>query len=405
MIGAGTAINMVRFCGDATAAKFLLEDPECCKLIGAVGPPPVIQARRNLLANAVRIDEEVLPGLGRILADVEGQAGLAGSLELFVYQCPFIEAGVLPAADRYLALVSSGCIERFTQSELRFVIGHELGHVAYGHFDIPVDGIMNADVPIEPKKAMMLFSWHRKAEISADRAGLLCSGSLDVAASALFKAVSGLAIPDLKVNPLRFAQQFDELKEEIWRGGADGMWAARHPFPPLRMKALVLYSEHMPPPDQLANAMERPEVRSCDQEIENLLAFMDPMAREDPKGIDPLLVPFILWAGMFVAGSNRKIERSELGAIAQVVGETHITKALKEPRSLSVYRKNFRGVLESRQQPLCALDIGRILTCLVAVARADGAVDDAERAAMRTIAQDLGVPDSYIDHLLSGDCR
>ena len=86
---------------------------------------------------------------------------------------------------------------------------------------------------------MELLSWQRRAEISADRAGLLCCGSLDVASSAFFKIISGLSIPNLKVNPRQLGTQFDHLKEELFRDDTEEM-CNRHGLHPFHGKTLEI---------------------------------------------------------------------------------------------------------------------------------------------------------------------
>lgn len=52
------------------------------------------------------------------------------------------------------------------------------------------------------------------AEISADRIGLLASGSLQSACSALLKSAAGLGEPYLKPNITSFLNQFRDLVEK-----------------------------------------------------------------------------------------------------------------------------------------------------------------------------------------------
>ena len=79
--------------------------------------------------------------------------------------------------------------------ELRFIIGHEMGHVALGHtwLNSLVGGM--AGIPSSSTSSAILtlafLSWNRTCELSADRAGLLACGSLDKAVSSLIKLVAG----------------------------------------------------------------------------------------------------------------------------------------------------------------------------------------------------------------------
>jgi len=58
-----------------------------------------------------------------------------------------------------------------SQDELNFIVGHELGHALFEHYALPTHGILD-EGNIDAEKAMRLMSWSRRAEVSADRAGL-----------------------------------------------------------------------------------------------------------------------------------------------------------------------------------------------------------------------------------------
>jgi Zn-dependent protease with chaperone function len=81
-------------------------------------------------------------------------------------------------------VVNSGAIEILDNDEQRVILGHELGHIMSGHptyttlaliilnigfSNIPVLGLIT--LPIQ----LALLEWYRKAELSADRAGLLAT--------------------------------------------------------------------------------------------------------------------------------------------------------------------------------------------------------------------------------------
>ncbi|QRN82596.1 M48 family metallopeptidase [Chloroflexota bacterium] len=78
--------------------------------------------------------------------------------------------------------------------ELSFVIGHEMGHVALGHtwLNTILGGM--AGIPAPFGAAALLYAafrwWNRMCEYSADRAGLLACGDLNLAISALVKLVA-----------------------------------------------------------------------------------------------------------------------------------------------------------------------------------------------------------------------
>ena len=89
-------------------------------------------------------------------------------------------------------------ISVMSPAELKFVIGHEMGHVALGHtwLNTVVGGM--AGIPAPFGAAVILYAafrwWNRMCEFSADRAGLLACGDLNLAVTALVK----LAAPNIR---------------------------------------------------------------------------------------------------------------------------------------------------------------------------------------------------------------
>ena len=68
-------------------------------------------------------------------------------------------------------MFSSSLLEAFNDSELLFVMGHELGHHVYDHHQIPIGYVLRGRQPPPADLALDLFAWARYAEISAERAG------------------------------------------------------------------------------------------------------------------------------------------------------------------------------------------------------------------------------------------
>ncbi len=94
-----------------------------------------------------------------------------------------------------VVVIYAGLVRIMDEDELRFIIGHELGHVRLGHtwLNSLVGGM--AGIPSPYGAAILLYFafrwWNRACEYSADRAGLLACGKLEKAASALIKLEVG----------------------------------------------------------------------------------------------------------------------------------------------------------------------------------------------------------------------
>lgn len=92
-------------------------------------------------------------------------------------------------------VMMSGSADLFTDGEMAFTLGHELGHFVAGHkpyqmlimsFYLPFmnDPVFNSWASIVK---LPLFEWYRKSDYTADRVGLLCCQDINDAISTMIK--------------------------------------------------------------------------------------------------------------------------------------------------------------------------------------------------------------------------
>jgi len=123
--------------------------------------------------------------------------------------------------------------------ELRFIVGHELGHVRLGHtwLNSLVGGMAGVPGPFLASIVLGLaFRWWNCAcEYSADRAGLLACGKPQKAISALLRLTAGAAIRtsgDLQQALQRVEAEDDDLANLL------GEALATHPMTVRRIEEL-----------------------------------------------------------------------------------------------------------------------------------------------------------------------
>lgn len=129
-----------------------------------------------------------------------------------------------------IVVLSSETVDRMTDEELLFIIGHELGHIKSNHVlyqnmgqIIPILGNYVGQVTfgvgnmISLGLTLALQNWKRMAEFTADRAGLLACQNYEAAASAMVK-LAGLPLKhydqDVVGEFMDQARDFQELDYE-----------------------------------------------------------------------------------------------------------------------------------------------------------------------------------------------
>ncbi len=237
-----------------------------------------VSIRRRLLAGSVRLSRRMAGAVHDVADECVEKLDIGIPLELYVYPSPQTNAACFKPEDgRLFVIFSSNLLETFSGSELRFVMGHELGHHLYRHHDIPIGFLLGGHQRTDARLALDLFAWSRYAEISADRAGAHCAQDIDGVAKALFKLASGLSGNVIAFSLDDFLAQVDEMRAEDERPGAGALredWFSTHPFSPLRVKALKLFDDWVQ-----AGVLET-GLADLDTAIQGLMSLMEPSYME-----------------------------------------------------------------------------------------------------------------------------
>jgi Zn-dependent protease with chaperone function len=206
--------------------------------------------RLTYLGSAVRVDERQFTRLHRLLGDVGTVLDAATLPELYVVANPVPQAMTI-GMDKPIIVLSSGLVELLDEDELRFVVGHELGHALSGHalYQTLLQRLVMltgwfAAVPLGGLGFRLILAalkeWARKAELSADRAGLLATQDPSVAFRVHMKLASGGHLDDLDPTSF-FAQGAEYLESEDLRDSVLKVLIVEnmsHPFAVVRASEL-----------------------------------------------------------------------------------------------------------------------------------------------------------------------
>jgi len=237
----------------------------------------LLDARRGeLLGNTVCVTAELVPDVYAAFRDcVELLTGSDQSGNLYVQQSHDYNANVFSDGHRFDVVVNSGLLEDFSADELKFVLGHELGHVLYEHSRLPVTEMLADSDDLQAEEAVLLLRWSRASEISADRIGLLCAGHLTVAVTALFKTMSGLKGMESDAILRSFRKQYDELQSHQQETGSMSGWARTHPLMAVRFKALEMSALDIAALRSKAAEFSWNSFRALDRQIARTLSSLE----------------------------------------------------------------------------------------------------------------------------------
>jgi Zn-dependent protease with chaperone function len=157
---------------------------------------------------------------------------------------------------RPFIVLTSGLVDMLDDEERFFVISHELGHIKAGHVLYTViarniaeivsligQSTMGVGALIGQGLVVALHDWYRKAELTADRVGLLCVQDIDPCIRTFMKLAGGASKLYAEMDKREFVRQIREYESAdasmLNKAYKSLLTAYRtHPFPILRAKEL-----------------------------------------------------------------------------------------------------------------------------------------------------------------------
>ena len=250
------------------------------------------------------------------------------------------------------------------------------------------------------------MSWSRQAEISADRAGLLCCDDIKAATNSFIKLSCGLSDEYVSFNIDDFVSQLDELKEFENSDDSDDCYST-HPLSPLRVSALNNFwiSEGF---NKLSSnkASKQLSNEEVDKNIFEILKFMEP---EDNKKssknnlAESNKLDFLLISSYYVASADQDFAKKELISLKDVCGkeavDAFILKINKQgdvEKYISQELKRSAENFKKKSKPIKCSNLQKIVT----IARSDGELAQEEIEALYEIAKLIDIKETFIDQTL-----
>jgi Zn-dependent protease with chaperone function len=148
----------------------------------------------QLVRQGQHVDMRSAPDLTQVAIDCAKRVGAHG-IEVYIVPNEQRNAYTFGLEKPQIVVIYSSLLRIMDVDELKFVIGHELGHVVFGHtwLNTLLGGM--AGVPTSFALSMVVNlafrSWNRACEYSADRAGLVACGNLNKVIQTLVELAAG----------------------------------------------------------------------------------------------------------------------------------------------------------------------------------------------------------------------
>ena len=258
--------------------------------------------RSNMEGHSLKVEKELLPDFYRLCTEVKNKLGFTEPVDFYITGDSSVNAFSVAAEgdnEPHIVNINSALFDLMTPEELRFVVGHELGHLINKdtklarliRFVFPPE----SSVPVSLQHKIRLHD--QLAELVADRYGYKATENLDACVTAFFKMASGLDL--VKMNVSIDALLADNFRRLEFFLSDKGMSLASHPVNPIRVQALNLF----------ANAKSKEEL---DGKMDELISILLKVGDSEQ---DEYTAKFIASAGIIVANIDGEVDKREIDLV------------------------------------------------------------------------------------------
>ena len=267
--------------------------------------------RSSMEGHSLRVQKELLPDFYALCQDVKKKLKFHDEVDFYITGDSDVNAFSLAAEDEgehHIVNVNSALFDLMSTDELRFVIGHELGHLI--NKDTALARLINFVFPegaAVPVTLLYKIRLHEQlAELVADRYGYMATENLGVCVTAFFKMASGLDLEKMNVSIDALIADNNRRLEYFLKD--KGISRSSHPVNPIRVQALNLFAT-CKSQDELHKGM--------DELISILLKVGD-------SELDEYMARFIASAGLIVASSDKRVKEDEVNQIIEMLARLKI---------------------------------------------------------------------------------
>ena len=260
--------------------------------------------RSNMEGHSLKVDKELLPDFHRLCHDVKAKLNFEEPVDFYITGDSTVNAFSVAAEEEgepHIVNINSALFDLMTTDELKFVIGHELGHLINKdtalarliRFVFPPE----ANVPVSLQYKIRLHD--QLAELVADRYGYIATENLDVCVTAFFKLASGLDLAKMNVSIEALIADNNRRLEYFLKD--KGVSRASHPVNPIRVQALNLF----------ATSKSEDDLQAGMDELISILLKVGTCE------LDEHTARFIASAGLIVANIDEGVDEDEIKRVIE----------------------------------------------------------------------------------------
>jgi len=273
-----------------------------------------------LEGHSFKITAALAPDLHRICEEVRATLEFTEEVEFFVSNSPDINCFAYPRLEEsqsHKVIINSALLERFADDELRFVLGHEIGHLISKNAQL--QKIIRFVFP-DFERAPIVFQnkiqlWDKLAELTADRYGYIAAPRLDQCINTFIKLSSGLSTSRISFDAMVYLAEMEKVLD-YFKANPYAV-ASSHPINPVRIKCLQLFAESRLY-KSLPQGKEDKKLAEAIRELTRILMVVGSSELDKHRSY------FVAAAGIIVAGIDKNLTLLEVEQIITVLAKFSI---------------------------------------------------------------------------------
>lgn len=348
--------------------------------------------RSNMEGHSLKVEKDLLCDFYNLCHDVKKKLKFEDKVDFYITGDSSVNAFSVAAeteGEPHIVNINSALFNLMTTDEMRFVIGHELGHLI--NKDTKLKRLILFVFPPESNVPVMLqhkIRLHDQlAELVADRYGYLATENLDACVTAFFKLASGLDLA--KMNVSIDALIADNNRRLDYFLNDKGISRAAHPVNPIRIQALNLF----------AKADSKEVLDSGMDELTSILL------KVGGNELDEHMATFIASAGLIVANADGDVNKDEIEQIIQSLAGIKIfprkfLETIADGDVASIFNESVSKILEINPGMRDSL-----LKYMIRIVLSDKNITDEEIELIYTFGSNIGLSEMEIATAIAEDIQ
>ncbi len=298
--------------------------------------------RSAMEGHSFKVEKRLMGHLYDLLYGVKEKLEFQDPVDFYITGDSTVNAWTIAAAregEPHIVNINSALVNLMSDDELRFVVGHELGHLMNKNTEmLRLIGFVFPRGTVPPLVLQYKIRlWEQLSELIADRFGYMAVESLPACLSAFFKMTSGLDINKIDMQVDAYLEE--NLKHLEYFISDKGLSRDTHPVNPIRVQSLNLY----------ATCQSEEEL---EQKMEGIISALFKLSNDET---DYFLGFFVATAGLIAINIDGEVTDKEIEAVLNNLSTFHIF-----PRSFleNVSKQNVSEIFFSSIQEVLKRDPG-----------------------------------------------